>query len=240
MRILIVSDFDDTLACMKGAQGAPEGLFDKEGSLTECQQFHVRKQKITVLTRPRSNAEPEETYHYPLGGGHMRDLIDALNDNSDLLSSCIFFVVITNGTYIPESVRDFFKLAYDASDAVVARIRVVSRANKSDRGMSFSGDRAGAIDEYLQKLNSGDNPMETSVQVAEQMKGLIAPEMVYLFDDQKPNLENALTKGFYAVDARSPLFCSTLRSLAEMVRSRSYFTNSDGFSELQAEGWDIV
>ena len=245
MRLLIVFDFDDTLACMKSGKKVVAGsVNDREGLLTQCQKSHKGEQEIVVQGMHESKLI--KTRQYPLALGMMRNFIFALNDNPHLIGRSVFVAVITNGLYLPSSIQNFFISAYSATPLVASGIRVVSRYSVSDRGLHHDMRRGNAIDSFRQLLGEEKKQQkELNAEITVDLWSRIMPEMVYLFDDRLKNLQEAKKKGFTAINSREPAFVKNLVILANVIRSESFFrgipnARYDEIKSLEADDWTVV
>ena len=245
MRLLIVFDFDDTLACMKSGKEVVAGsVNDREGLLTQCQKSHKGEQEIVVQGMRESKLI--KTRQYPLALGMMRNFIFALNDNPHLIGRSVFVAVITNGLYLPSSIQDFFISAYNATPLVASGIRVVSRYSVFDRGLLHNMRRGNAIDSFRQLLSKEKKQQkELNAEITVDLWSRIMPEMVYLFDDRLKNLQEAKKKGFTAINSREPAFVKNLVILANVIRSESFFrgipnARYDEIKSLEADDWTVV
>ena len=249
MRLLIVFDFDDTLACKKSRKKVVAGsVNDREGLLTHCQKSHKGEQEIVVEAMYKSRLI--KTHQYPLALGMMRNFIFALNDNPHLIGRSVFVAVITNGYYLISSIQNFFISAYSATPLVASGIRVVSKYSVFDRGLHHDIMRGNAIDSFRQLLGKKEEQQEEqqeelNTEITVDLWSRIMPEMVYLFDDNPRNLQEAKEKGFTAINSREPAFVKNLVILANVIRAESFFrgipnVGYDEIKSLEADDWTVI
>ncbi len=235
MLLLVVFDFDDTLAVDTSHAGSDSARINRVLALSDNQKTQKRDVIIKLESQYRAGAEIDTTEQCPLAVDCMTDFIGALNNNLALLDHNIHIFVFSKGRYLQRSIQRFFEVAYQATPQVAEKIHVIDSRFRKDAGMSYTANKPGSIGTYIEKFNA-PRQAQASASMLESTVALtkhLLPERVYFFDDNQRDIDDALSKGYLAANSRTAQCYGLIRSLAESIRNRTDLGEAE-------EEWDVI
>ena len=152
MLLLVVFDFDDTLA-VDSSHSESTDRSNRVAVLSDIQRSEKGAQLIKIESQYSAGKPIDITEQYPLALHCMSDFIQALNINPGMLDHNIRIFVFSKGRYLQRSVQRFFEVAYQATPQVAEKIHVIDARFRENAGMSYTANKPDSIGTYVEKFN---------------------------------------------------------------------------------------